>query len=51
MFNNSAAEKFVLLKHLYKLDAFDINNEDLIPLPDTSATPKPKTSLDNSAKL
>ena len=30
-FNKSEAEKIVLLKHLYKLDAFDISKEDFIP--------------------
>ena len=38
--NKSAAEKFVLLKHRYKLDALDINKDDLIPFPDTSAKVK-----------
>ena len=48
---SSAAEKFVLLKQLYKLDALDISNEDLIPLPDTSATPNPYFPSPKSEKL
>ena len=38
---NFEGEKIVLLRHLYKLEALDINKDDLIPFPDTSATPKP----------
>ena len=41
----------VLLKHLYKLDALDINRYDLIPFPETSATPKPNYPFPNSEKL
>ena len=49
--NKSDAEKFVLLKHLYKLDALDIKSEDFIPFPDTSATPNPYLPLPRSEKL
>ena len=48
---NSAGENIVLLKHVYKLEALDINIEDLIPLPDTSATPKPYLPSPKSIKL
>ena len=41
----------LLLKHLYKLEAFDIKREDLIPLPETSATPKPYLPSPRSLKL
>ena len=50
-FKRSAAEKIVLLRHLYRLDALDISKEDLIPLPDTSATPQPYLPSPNSEKL
>ena len=49
--SNSAAEKFVLLRQLYKLDAFDISSEDLIPFPETSATPNPYFPFPRSEKL
>ena len=51
IFKSSAAEKIDLLKHLYKLEAFDINNDDLIPFPDTSATPNPNLPSPRSEKL
>ncbi len=49
--NRSAGEKLVLLRQLYKLDALDINKEDFIPLPDTSATPNPYLPSPKSLKL
>ena len=48
---SSDAENIVLLKHLYRLDALDISNDDLIPFPETSATPKPNFPFPNSEKL
>ena len=39
------------MTELYKLEAFDINKEDFIPLPDTSATPNPYFPSPKSLKL
>ena len=49
--NNSDAENIVLLKQRYKLDALDISKEDLMPFPDTSATPNPYLPSPKSEKL